>query len=281
MYWDCPKLQNYWLDVQNWIHTPNFTQCNNVQLLGHNTEPLVCSRSLFCWLPWVCGLWAAQDRVPVYECIWTESVEVTVNFLLMFEGILGTFVTLLLMTELFQICFTFVSSDTIRLTRLVQSLPSLLSESMCSLTINWAVNFLTLTVALQVTQLWFSILVPSFRLSQSSDLWPPSYSRWCLDDHLLSNEAGLPQWCESEILQQPAIPYSQVSELCHDKPVNRVAQWVDGWRTGTPLFWSACNCNFLQLMLVGRAEIVLILKCILHLDHTYHNVHSILKVSAI
>ena len=29
MFWDCPKRQNYWLDVQNWICT-NFTHCKNV-----------------------------------------------------------------------------------------------------------------------------------------------------------------------------------------------------------------------------------------------------------
>ena len=83
---------------------------------------------------------------------------------------------------------------------------------------------------------------------------------------------------EAEILQQGD---SQVSEPCHDKPVNGVAQRAGGWQTGTPLFQSARNCNFLSLMLVGRAEIVSILKCILCLDHTYHNAHSILKVSAI
>ena len=63
---------------------------------------------------------------------------------------------------------------------------------------------------------------------------------------------------------------SQVSEPCHDKPVNGVAQRAGGWRTGTPLFRSARNRNFLKLMSVGRAEIVSILKCILRLDHTYH-----------
>ena len=46
----------------------------------------------------------------------------------------------------------------------------------------------------------------------------------------------------SEILQQGD---SQVSEPCHDKPVNGVAQRAGGWRTGTPLLRSACNCNFL------------------------------------
>ena len=29
MFWDCPKIQDYWLDVQNWICT-DFTHCNNV-----------------------------------------------------------------------------------------------------------------------------------------------------------------------------------------------------------------------------------------------------------
>ena len=29
MFWDCPKIQDYWLDVQHWIHI-NFTHCNNV-----------------------------------------------------------------------------------------------------------------------------------------------------------------------------------------------------------------------------------------------------------
>ena len=29
MFWDCPKIQDYWLDVQNWIRT-NFTHYNNV-----------------------------------------------------------------------------------------------------------------------------------------------------------------------------------------------------------------------------------------------------------
>ena len=33
-------------------------------------------------------------------------------------------------------------------------------------------------------------------------------------------------------------------------------------------------------MSVRRAEIVSILKCILRLDHTYHNARSVLKVSA-
>ena len=72
-----------------------------------------------------------------------------------------------------------------------------------------------------------------------------------------------------------------MSEPCHDKPVNGVAQRAGGWRTGTPLFRSARNRNFLSLKSVGRAEIVSILKCILRLDHTYHNARSILKVSAI
>ena len=81
----------------------------------------------------------------------------------------------------------------------------------------------------------------------------------------------------AEILQQGD---SQVSEPCHDKPVNGVAQRAGGWRTDTPLFRSARNRNFLKLMSVGRAEIVSILKCILRLDHTYRNARSILKVSA-
>ena len=29
MFWDCPKIQDYWLAVQNWI-CPYFTHCNNV-----------------------------------------------------------------------------------------------------------------------------------------------------------------------------------------------------------------------------------------------------------
>ena len=78
----------------------------------------------------------------------------------------------------------------------------------------------------------------------------------------------------AEILQQG-------SEPCHDKPVNRVAQRAAGWRTGTPLFRSERNHNFLWLKSVGRAETVSILKCILRLDHTYHNARSIFKVSAI
>ena len=47
---------------------------------------------------------------------------------------------------------------------------------------------------------------------------------------------------ESEILQQGD---SQVSEPCHNKPVNGVAQWAGGWRTGAPFFWSAHNRSFL------------------------------------
>ena len=46
----------------------------------------------------------------------------------------------------------------------------------------------------------------------------------------------------SEILQQGD---SQVSEPCHDKPVNGVAQRAGGWRTGTLLFRSARNRSFL------------------------------------
>ena len=45
-----------------------------------------------------------------------------------------------------------------------------------------------------------------------------------------------------EVLQQGD---SQVSEPCHDKPVNGVAQRAGGWQTGTPLFRSARNRNFL------------------------------------
>ena len=26
MFWECPKTQDYWLDVENWIHT-SFTRC--------------------------------------------------------------------------------------------------------------------------------------------------------------------------------------------------------------------------------------------------------------
>ena len=48
--------------------------------------------------------------------------------------------------------------------------------------------------------------------------------------------------CEAHILQQGD---SQVSEPCRDKPVNGVAQRAGGWRTGTPLFRSARNRNFL------------------------------------
>ena len=61
----------------------------------------------------------------------------------------------------------------------------------------------------------------------------------------------------SEILQQGD---GQVSEPCHGKPVNVVAQQAGGWRTGTPLFRSARNCSFLSLISVGRAETVSILK---------------------
>ena len=39
--------------------------------------------------------------------------------------------------------------------------------------------------------------------------------------------------------------YSKGIDKCHDKPVNGVAQRAGGWRTGTPLFRSARNCNFL------------------------------------
>ena len=56
-----------------------------------------------------------------------------------------------------------------------------------------------------------------------------------------------------------------MSKPCHDKPVNRVAQWAGGGQA--------------QLMSVGRAESVSIFKCILHLHDTYHNAFSILKVS--
>ena len=45
-----------------------------------------------------------------------------------------------------------------------------------------------------------------------------------------------------QILQQGD---SQVSEPCHDKPVNGVAQRAGGWRTGTLLFRSARNRSFL------------------------------------
>ena len=72
-----------------------------------------------------------------------------------------------------------------------------------------------------------------------------------------------------------------MSEPCHDKPANGVAQRAGGWQTGTPLVRSARNRNYLELKSVRRAEIVSILKCILRLDHTYHNARSILKVSAI
>ena len=72
-----------------------------------------------------------------------------------------------------------------------------------------------------------------------------------------------------------------MSEPYHHKPVNRVAQWAGGWQTGAPLFRSVRNHNFLKLTLMGRAEIVSILKCILHLDHTYHNACSIPEFSAI
>ena len=44
---------------------------------------------------------------------------------------------------------------------------------------------------------------------------------------------------------------SQVSEPCHDKPVNGVAQRAGGWRTGTPLFRSARNRNWLSVANVG------------------------------
>ena len=29
MFWDCPKIQNYWFDVQGWLHT-SFTHCTDI-----------------------------------------------------------------------------------------------------------------------------------------------------------------------------------------------------------------------------------------------------------
>ena len=29
MFWDCPKIQDYWFDVQGWLQT-SFTQCTNI-----------------------------------------------------------------------------------------------------------------------------------------------------------------------------------------------------------------------------------------------------------
>ena len=29
MYWDCPKIQDYWFDVQGWLHT-SFTHCTDI-----------------------------------------------------------------------------------------------------------------------------------------------------------------------------------------------------------------------------------------------------------
>ena len=29
MFWDCPKIQDYWFDVQGWLHT-SFTHCTNI-----------------------------------------------------------------------------------------------------------------------------------------------------------------------------------------------------------------------------------------------------------
>ena len=28
-FWDCPKIQDYWFDVQGWLHT-SFTHCTNI-----------------------------------------------------------------------------------------------------------------------------------------------------------------------------------------------------------------------------------------------------------
>ena len=31
MFWDCPKIQDYWFDVQGWLHTTtSFTHCTNI-----------------------------------------------------------------------------------------------------------------------------------------------------------------------------------------------------------------------------------------------------------
>ena len=29
MFWDCPKIQDYWFDVQEWLHT-SFTHCTDL-----------------------------------------------------------------------------------------------------------------------------------------------------------------------------------------------------------------------------------------------------------
>ena len=29
LFWDCPKIQDYWFDVQGWLHS-NFTHCTDV-----------------------------------------------------------------------------------------------------------------------------------------------------------------------------------------------------------------------------------------------------------
>ena len=29
MFWDCPKIQEYWFDVQGWLHT-SFTHCTDI-----------------------------------------------------------------------------------------------------------------------------------------------------------------------------------------------------------------------------------------------------------
>ena len=29
MFWDCPKIQDYWFDVQGWLHT-SFTHCTDI-----------------------------------------------------------------------------------------------------------------------------------------------------------------------------------------------------------------------------------------------------------
>ena len=50
------------------------------------------------------------------------------------------------------------------------------------------------------------------------------------------------QTVRAGILQQGD---SQVSEPCHDRPANGVAQRAGGWQTGAPLFRSASNRNFL------------------------------------
>ena len=37
MFWDCPKIQDYWFDVQGWLHT-NFIHCTDIIV---SEEPVI------------------------------------------------------------------------------------------------------------------------------------------------------------------------------------------------------------------------------------------------